>query len=192
MSEPGGNGKKVDPLIDSRQVSPRAILLLQRIKSGEIDAAQISEEQRRVCVEYFKHAGIYTNYEMADILKVSEKTILRDKKKITEANILEAFMIDEAEVAFETNEKADHYIARLVKNGRYEKAWTIHKERVELLQSMGFLKKVQPDLNIKGQISLKEVFENAATDPFKPGDLSPRFGSDILEGFLDPTEEEPQ
>ncbi len=67
----------------------RTLGLLQKIKSGAVDPKCIGPSERRRIVSYLIGDG-YSTAEMAQILKVSDRSIERDKKAIREANALAA------------------------------------------------------------------------------------------------------
>ena len=62
--------------------------LLRRIQSSELDAKSISADDRRQLVAYLLCEG-YATADMAQVLKVSDRTIERDKKAIREHDVLE-------------------------------------------------------------------------------------------------------
>lgn len=186
--------KNSEGQIPPQKVTPGAlfaIAYLEKIQKKEIEASSLNMDQRMMCVEYLMHQGTMTTFEMAQILGVDRKTITRDRKKIREGNEISTLIFDEAHYAMDIIEHAELCVTRLLKEKKYKDAWVVKKECLETLQSMGFVKKVQPDLNIKGQISLKEVFEGAAEKPFRSDELSTRFTGDLLEGFVDRAPEGP-
>ena len=67
----------------------RTLSLMQKIQAGTVDPKCIRPAERRLIVSYLMADG-YSTAEMAQILKVSDRSIERDKKAIREANILAA------------------------------------------------------------------------------------------------------
>lgn len=187
--EPETNGQNQSTPISP--TAPLAASYLTRIRDGKLDPKLLSDDQRRICVEFMIHDGKFSSYEMGQILGVSIRTITRDRRKIHEGNEISALVIDEAHYAQEMIDYADDYAVKLAKEKKYRDAWEVRRECAAMLQSMGFIKKISPDLNIKGTISLKEVFESVATEPFTADQLSPRFSKDVLEGFVDTASQGP-
>ncbi len=62
--------------------------LLENIKSKKISAKSLSPEDRRQIVAFMAGEG-YSNPEMAKLLKVSDRTIERDRKVIRDGNAIE-------------------------------------------------------------------------------------------------------
>ena len=182
-----GNGKPTEPenVVDSQRTTPIAVRLLQEIQSKSRQASSLTEEQRRICLRYLMSLDKYENREMAEILDIGEATLYRDKRKIKQDVLFDTIMIDEADFARDIIECADNIFIRLTLQKKHRDAWTVKKECAELLQSMGYIKKIQPDLNIKGQISLKEVFEGASAEQFKPEELDPGFSADGLDRLVE-------
>ena len=67
----------------------RTLSLLQEIQTGTVDPKCIRPAERRRIVSYLMSDG-YCTADMAQILKVSDRSIERDKKAIREANALAA------------------------------------------------------------------------------------------------------
>ena len=185
MTDGNGKSSPSEDVVTSQRTTPLAIRILQRIQAKEILPSSLSEDQRRICVRYLISIDKYENTQIADILDVSEATIYRDKRRIKQDVTFESIMIDEASVAADIIECAEKNYIRLTLEKKFKDAWIVKKECVELLQSMGFIRKVQPDINIKGQISLKEVFEGAAADQFRSDELDSGFSADGLDRFME-------
>ena len=64
-----------------------ALDLLQEINSGLRDPRSLDKYSRQLCVELLTAEG-YTQSQIAQILKCSEKTIFRDLKEIRQRNEL--------------------------------------------------------------------------------------------------------
>ncbi len=72
-----------------RDTGDRTLSLLQKIQAGTVDPKCIRPAERRAIVSYLMADG-YSTADMAQILKVSDRSIERDKKAIREANALSA------------------------------------------------------------------------------------------------------
>ena len=77
-SQPSKNG---DGNSDERTLS-----LLQKIQTGSVDPKCIRPAERRQIVSYLMADG-YCTADMAQILKVSDRSVERDKKAIRQANL---------------------------------------------------------------------------------------------------------
>lgn len=67
----------------------RTLSLLQKVQAGTVDPKCIRPAERRLIVSYLMADG-YATADMAQILKISDRSIERDKKAIREANALAA------------------------------------------------------------------------------------------------------
>ncbi|MCC7193622.1 MAG: hypothetical protein IT444_12670 [Phycisphaeraceae bacterium] len=67
---------------------PGLLELIRKIHAGTVVPRTLTIEQRRACVEHLTGEG-YTVVEMAQVLKVDERTIARDKVAIQQANAIE-------------------------------------------------------------------------------------------------------
>ena len=63
------------------------VTLLQRIKSGQIDPSAIGRDDRRLLVSHLMADG-YSTAEIAQIMKVCDRSIARDKRAIREDSAL--------------------------------------------------------------------------------------------------------
>lgn len=123
---------------------------LNQIGAGRLDPSSLSIESRREIVQYLSARGRDAP-EIAQILRVHERTIHRDRKAIREANALEpdpqftAMMLgqlmSEAEAAAQplrrisSDPRATH---QDVINAR-KAIWKIHHELAALLHRLGYL-----------------------------------------------------
>jgi len=72
-----------------RDTGERTLSLLQKIQGGVVDPKCIRPAERRLIVSYLMADG-YCTADMAQILKVSDRSIERDKKAIRQTNALAA------------------------------------------------------------------------------------------------------
>ena len=73
----------------TRDTEERTLSLLQKIQAGTVNPRCTRTADRRLLVNHLMADG-YSTAEMAQILKVSDRSIERDKKAIREANALAA------------------------------------------------------------------------------------------------------
>jgi transposase len=127
-----------------------AVKLLQEINSGITDPKILNKQDRQLCVEMLVSEG-YTHFQIAQVLKCSEKTISRDMKDIRQHNELTPNLEFAKQFVGEVFQKAmNHHnylmrLARMKDASISEKmqsefaAWKVLKEWTERLQSLGYL-----------------------------------------------------
>jgi transposase len=156
----------------------RCLDILQGIKTGTVDPASLLPFQRKLLVRFLVAEGQSTA-EIAHLLKVSDRTIERDKQAIREknaisqdpelANIIAGRLVDEAQICIQR-------IRKFERDTNCPPAARIEGERgcfhivnslAERLQSMGYLpiaaKKLEADLvhHMDNTLSLAEIGSEA-------------------------------
>jgi len=139
---------KQEPAINEETRSP--ITLVRDLQSGRISATSLSTEARLVCVEYLGNEG-YSVGEIAEVLKISIRTVHRDREQIKAAHAV-SFTPDMVEQQVgQLVQHADQAIQRLRRIAREKNCppaarveavrgtWTVVKELTELLQSLGYM-----------------------------------------------------
>jgi transposase len=139
---------KQEPATAEEALSP--ITLVRDLQSGKISASSLSTEARQVCVEYLGNEG-YSVGEIAEVLKISIRTIHRDRDQIKAAHAV-GFTPDMVEQQIgQLVQHADQAIQRLRRIAREKECphaarveavrgtWTVVKELTELLQHLGYL-----------------------------------------------------
>lgn len=123
---------------------------LSEIRSGTLDAGTLSKSVRQLCVEALFLEG-HTSSSLAQLFKVSDKTIRRDLQDIYEKNALNPSADLARELIGECLQKARAHHAYLMRMARgkdgslQEKAqaeylaWRTLKETMSLMQSLGYL-----------------------------------------------------
>lgn len=126
------------------------ISLLRDIQSGKLDPKCIDVSQRQQLVEFLLGDG-YTVAEMAQILRVADRTIERDKKAIREAHAIErdpklvgqmvGRLISEAELAVQRIRKAlrEKDVAPALRVDGEQRCFQIVNDLVARLQRVGYL-----------------------------------------------------
>jgi len=127
-----------------------AMQLLQEINSGTIDPKSLDKQSRQQCVELLIAEG-YSYPQIAQILKVSEKTIGRDLREIRTRNAITPNIEFAKQFIGEVLQKAMNSHGFLLRMARAKDtspaekiqaeyaAWKILKETVEALQNLGYL-----------------------------------------------------
>jgi len=138
-----------EKLLPDKQDQP-ILTLIQQVKDGEIDPKTINREVRKQLVEVFLAEG-YSAPSMAQILKVSDRTIKRDTASIREGNSvlpsheLAKKLVGNLIVKAETHCSYLMRLARSQGTSVSEKSlaefysWKVSKELIEKLQSLGYL-----------------------------------------------------
>jgi len=152
----------------------RCLDILQGIKDGTTDPISLSSNQRKLIVPFLVAEGQSTA-EIAHLLKVSDRTIERDKKTIREENaisqdpelvrIIAGRLVDEAQVCIQRIRKfqRDSNCPPAAKIEGEKGCFHIVNSLAERLQSMGYLpiaaKKVEADLthHAEGDLSFDEI-----------------------------------
>lgn len=139
MSEPNAN-------IADKSV----IQLLQEINSGQTNPCMLDKASRQLCVDFLKLEG-YTNAQIAQVLKCSEKTVSRDVGEIQDRHKMKPnpdfFMKFIGDVFKKAMNHHDFFLrlARAKETPVSDKiqaefaAWKVLKELVDKLQSLGYL-----------------------------------------------------
>lgn len=160
MTGPDDNG---NPNSDDRSV----LSLIRGIQQGAIEASSLAIEDRRQCVEHLMIEG-YTVAEIAEILKVTDRTIARDKATNRQANAIECDPKMTGQMVGQLINQADSCLQRIRRVTRErdtppnvridgERAcWVIFQSLVQRLQSLGYLPTAPQQL----QAELKHQIES--------------------------------
>jgi DNA-binding CsgD family transcriptional regulator len=156
----------------------RCLDILQGIKKGTVDPASLISNQRKLLVTLLMAEGQSTA-EIAHILKVSDRTIERDKNAIRKENalsndpkladIMAGRLSDEAQLCIQRIRKfqRDTNCPPAAKIEGERACFQIANDLTERLQSMGYLpvatKKLEADLvhHLEKEISLDEITSEA-------------------------------
>ena len=133
-----------------RDTGERTLSLLQKIQAGTVAPKCIRPAERHLIVSYLMADGRSTA-DMAQILKVSDRSIERDKKAIREANALAAEpelveqmagrLVCEAELSIQRIRKAarDKDTSQAVKVDAEHRCYQIRSDMTASLQRLGYL-----------------------------------------------------
>lgn len=128
----------------------RTLSLLQKIQAGVMDPKCIRPAERRLIVSYLMADG-YSTADIAQILKVSDRSIERDKNAVREANAIAADpalveqmvgrLVLEAELSIQRIRKAvrDKDTPHSVKVDAEYRCFQIASDMVSSLQRLGYL-----------------------------------------------------
>ena len=148
MSEP-----TTIPQSTSTQESEPVLTLIKRIKEQRLDPVVLNAEDRRRCVEVLWGEG-YSVPEIAQILKVGERTVYRDRNEVRSAHALRVDAQFPTQMAGELIRQAELSTSKLRRIARESEASAMERLmaeqaafRVQLdlftkLQSMGYLPRV--------------------------------------------------
>lgn len=137
-----------------------AVYFLKLIAEKKISPKVLTAHQRRICIRHLLLDGSYTQVEIASILEVHEASVSRDKRRIQEQNGWILDNLDDRRIAVDLITTAERAVARLTKAGRHKDAWTVAKELVEKLQSLGYVK--QRPIQFQGKLTLEEMLRLAS------------------------------
>jgi len=115
-----------------------AIELLKEIGEGRLRGSDLEQDERRLVVAAMRKQG-QTQDSIAQVLRVSRRTIVSDCKHLRQMAALEIARVDTLEIAGEVYATAKVAIQRALKKGHLKTVSTVMRDMVELLQSMGIV-----------------------------------------------------
>lgn len=151
------------------------LTIIQRIKDGLFDPKLLSKDQRQQCVEVLSCEGL-TEVSIAQILKVSTKTITRDIQVIRDRNALEPNVDLVKQLVGELLQYARIHRAYLMRLARSKDAsvsdkiqaeyysWLISDQCIKRMQSLGYAPERLQGVDIFHHVDDQEVeksFQNA-------------------------------
>lgn len=162
---PSNVDKPQDRLRDS-------LTLLKQIADKSLDAANLNTEERRKVLDLLdgpysvKTGNVYTQVELATLLKVSRNTINRDIKILRRQRghlVTQSDMIDAAG-ELRRAKRIAQWAAR--KDGDYPAFWQIELSYLQALQRLGIIREVPAELLVNGKVSVahKHAFQTYDAD----------------------------
>lgn len=139
-----------EPEKPSESESPSALALIRQIQSGQVNPKTLSVESRRLCVAQLTSEGV-SNSEVAEILKISDRTAARDRKTIREANAVQQDPKLLGEMVGRVIQEAETVVTHLRRVSRDKSSsaadkinaergvWDVTRHLTQILQSLGFL-----------------------------------------------------
>lgn len=115
-----------------------AVDIIKGIKSGRLTGKELTVDERRLVVQSMKELG-QTQDAIADLLKVSRRTIVNDYRVLRQQQALAIQNTDTAEIAGEVYDVAKTCIRRALQAGSYRTVSVVMRDMVEVLQSLGIL-----------------------------------------------------
>lgn len=124
--------------------------VIRAIQSKELAPEALSVDQRLACVGYLMCEG-YSAAETAGILRVSDRTVMRDRARVRELGAVEAGPSLLAEMVGRLMLEAELTVQRLRKLGRDKEtpasarvdaergAWDVTRDLIGVLQRLGYL-----------------------------------------------------
>ncbi|MCA9293203.1 MAG: hypothetical protein KDA20_05260 [Phycisphaerales bacterium] len=124
--------------------------IIRDLKSGVLDPCNLAPEERQLCVAHLNGEGLSVA-EIAKVLKVSDRTVQRDRKAILQSNRLEhnpqlageyaGWLIAEAEATVSRLRRTarDRETPAAVKIEAEKACFDIRDRVIQRLQSLGFL-----------------------------------------------------
>lgn len=143
--------------------SQSAIFLLQQIQSKALDPKKMTRRQREVCVRHLLNEYKYSQQEIAGIVGCVRETVSHIRSRILKQDSWMLDDVDERKIAVDLMQKAEMCFTKLVKKEKYKEAWNVEKEKVEVLQSLGYV--THEPIKIEGQITLLELLKRANQQP---------------------------
>ncbi len=149
MNSKNRNSQKNDHKSE-KDDGPQTLALLQKIKAGQIEPKSIGKTERMLLVCFLMTEG-NSNAEIAHLLKVSDRSIERDKQAIRKTNALAADpelveqmvgrLVCEAELSVQRIRKAarDKDTPQAVKVDAEHRCYQIVGDMITSLQRLGYL-----------------------------------------------------
>ena len=135
---------------NNNQEEQSIISIIQEIKQETLNPKTLSKDVRQRCVEFLISEG-YTEAQVAQILRRSEKTVSRDLAEMRARNAITPSVDWAKQIAGDLYQKAithHRYLMRLARSSdatysdKYQSeflAWKILKELIEKFQTLGYL-----------------------------------------------------
>jgi len=139
------------------ETGERILSLLQKIQAGTVDPKCIRPAERHLIVSYLMADG-YSTADMAQILKISDRSIERDKQAVRKKNALAADpelveqmvgrLVCEAELSVQRIRKTarDKDTPQAVKVDAEHRCYQIVSDMITSLQRLGYLPTATPRL----------------------------------------------
>ena len=140
LPRPGAQGSSTLPACGEETLGPdrNAVTLLKALKLGETVGKELTIDERRLVVSSMKELG-QTQDAIADLLKISRRTVVNDYRVIRQEQALLIAKTDTQEIAGEVYATARTCIRRALAAGSFKTVSVIMRDMVELLQSLGIL-----------------------------------------------------
>ena len=143
---------------DPQKPSQSAIFFLKQLHSKNLDPLKLTRHQRKICVRHLLREHKYSQQEIGQIVGCSRENVSQIKSRILEQDSWMLSAVDERKEAVEIMQKAEACFTHLMKQGKYKDAWNVAREKIEVLQSLGYVKRTP--VEIGGQITLLEILKH--------------------------------
>ncbi len=149
--------KEIGHKASEKNDEPQTLALLQKIKAGQIEPKSIGKTERMLLVCFLMTEG-NSNAEIAHLLKVSDRSIERDKQAIRKTNALAADpelveqmvgrLVCGGELSIQRIRKAarDKNTPQAVKIDAEHRCYQIISDMIASLQRLGYLPTATPRL----------------------------------------------
>lgn len=130
-------GEEITPCGDGDNgPEQNAVELLKQIKAGTTTGRDMTIDERRLVVSSMRELG-QTQDAIADLLKVSRRTVVSDYKYLRQQQALAIANTDTHDIAGEVYSVAKTCIRRALQAGHFKTVSVIMRDMVEVLQSLG-------------------------------------------------------
>ena len=155
-----------------KQITGSPIALARDLQKGILSAKNISKDDRQMIVEYLSSEGCSAG-QIADICKVNQRTIYRDRDHIRKKNAVSKDPEFTAKQVGQLMHRANQAVENLIRVSKdsacphgtkvhaISQTWNIVKELNQMLQSIGYLPNtgLQINANIDHTYSEPPTFE---------------------------------
>jgi len=149
MNDSKNNDQPITPA-QNPDGGPSVLDLIRGIRSGDAAPGGLDKDSRRACVEHLTVEG-YSAVEIAEILRVTDRTVRRDREAIRAAHAVQQDPRLVEEMVGRLVQRADTAVERISRAVRGKEVkpvdrieaelacWRILRELVESLQRLGYL-----------------------------------------------------
>lgn len=131
-----------------------AVAIIKAIKDKETTGKELTIDERRLVVKSMKELG-QTQDAIADLLKISRRTVVSDYKLLRQEQALAIASTETHEIAGEVYAIAKTCIRRAMQAGSFKTVSVIMRDMVEVLQSLGVVHRApKTSMQATGHFSL--------------------------------------
>lgn len=133
----GPPGEEITPqCVGEDGPEQNAVELLKQVKAGTTTGKDMTIDERRLVVKSMRELG-QTQDAIADLLKISRRTVVSDYRYLRQQQALAIANTDTHDIAGEVYSVAKTCMRRALQAGHFKTVSVIMRDMVEVLQSLG-------------------------------------------------------
>jgi len=122
-------------------VDDPAHILVEKIRSGEVDPADLNTDERFVAIRYLKEEEHYTQDQTAEMLGLSRRTICKYHQRLKESKELELAQENEYSLGAEALDLCRKAAYLALRSGKPEQASKCIRAGISILQDLGLIRR---------------------------------------------------